>query len=139
MNENNDNALFESFMQEMENIRDNWAQAHEDVEKLEFSGKAEDGKIEVVLNGKFQPTLVSFEQAIRGGVGIKGLENGIKDAISDAAKQAEQYFQNQIEAAVQKMESSADVEEETEAAPQDTTTSIIQPRLSKASSDMTVQ
>lgn len=137
MAENEENELFESFMKEMENIRENWAQAHDDVENLEFRGTSLEEKIEVVLNGKFQPNSVSFEQAIRAGVGIKGLEKGVLDAIADAASKAEHYFKNQIEEAVKRMESTTE-----DGDSQDSTIereNPIKPRLSQAASTMTVQ
>jgi DNA-binding YbaB/EbfC family protein len=126
-----DTGLFEEFMKEMEQVRENWSQAHMEVETLSFTGESTQGLISVTLNGKFVAQEVHFEQAIRSGVGIRGLEAGVKEAINDAAKKAELYFQAQIEDAVKKMETSNREPSAIPAAP------VIKPRLSNPVSSMT--
>lgn len=132
MSDAEDNGLFAEFMSEMEKVRENWSQAHLEVETLSFVGESNEGLISVTLNGKFVAQEVHFEQAIRAGVGIRGLEAGVKEAINAAAKQAELYFQAQIEDAMKKMEASTSSEAlDAPAAP------VIKPRLSSAALGMT--
>ncbi len=125
-----DNGLFAEFMKEMEQVRENWSQTNMDVEALSFSGESTQGLISVTINGKFVAQEVHFEQAIRSGVGIRGLEAGVKEAINDAAKKAELYFQSQIEDAVKKMESNNRAPSAAPATPS------IAPRLNNAVSRM---
>jgi DNA-binding protein YbaB len=126
-----DKDLFAEFMREMELVRENWSQANLDVETLSFHGESTQGLISVTLNGKFVAQEVHFEQAIRSGVGIRGLEAGVKEAINDAAKKAELYFQSQIEEAVKKMQV------DNQSPVEQPSTPSIAPRLSNPVSRMT--
>jgi len=122
-------AMLKDFMQEMEKAQENWAKAQSEIENLRFDGASDDGGIQVVLTGKFKVEKVNITPASAEKLATNpaGLSAEIAKAFNTAVEKAETYFQEQIGAAMQQLES----DEKTEGAPP-----VINPRLGAARPEM---
>lgn len=122
-------AMLQDFMKEMEKAQENWAKAQSEIENLRFDGSADNGGIQVVLTGKFKVEKVAItpNTAQKLASDAAGLSRMVADAFNEAVGKAETYFQEQIGAAMQQMESD---ENATDAEP------VISPRLGAARPEM---
>jgi DNA-binding protein YbaB len=113
----------------MEKAQENWAKAQSEIENLRFEGTADNGGIHIVLTGKFKVEKVDIQPATaqKLATDAAGLSAEISKAFNSAVEKAETYFQEQIGAAMQQLES----DEKTEDAPP-----MINPRLGAARPEM---
>ena len=122
-------AMLKDFMKEMEKAQENWAKAQSEIENLRFDGASPDSGIRVILTGKFKVEKVDIspQTAQRLATDSQGLAAEIAAAFNMAVEKAEAYFQEQIGAAMQQLETE---EGESAAPPQ------IAPRLGAARPEM---
>lgn len=100
-------AMLQDFMKEMEKAQENWAKAQSEIENLRFEGSADDGGIQIVLTGKFKVEKVDISPSSAQKLATNGaaLSAEIAKAFNGAVEKAETYFQEQIGAAMQQLES----------------------------------
>lgn len=123
-------AMLQDFMKEMEKAQENWAKAQSEIENLRFDGSADDGGIQIVLTGKFKVEKVTISPATaqKLATDAAGLSAEIAKAFNTAVGKAETYFQEQIGAAMQQLDSEEGGEGDS--AP------VINPRLGAARPEM---